>query len=213
MSFGTLVNGYILGWSVAWPPGPVNAEMIRRTLLPKERGGGFWSAWPIGLGACSGDFIWALCVSAGAGALLNAPAVRRTLACVSLALLLFLAGMFAARAWKIFKAHRSADTSHPEFARRNGYFVGLVLVLTSPWSIGFWLAVVGSQATHQSGFAHSLALASSVVFGALSWTLVLCAAVKLGAKVFARPVWQIATQAITAVLMLWFAVRLLMHFP
>src|SRR5437588_13095785 len=48
MSLGTLANGFILGWSVAWPPGPINAEMIRRGLLPKERGGGFWGAWPIG---------------------------------------------------------------------------------------------------------------------------------------------------------------------
>jgi len=39
-----LVNGFVLGWSVAWPPGPVNAEMIRRGLMPKDRGGGFWSA-------------------------------------------------------------------------------------------------------------------------------------------------------------------------
>jgi len=52
MTLSPLANGYILGWSVAWPPGPIDAEMIRRGLLPKDRGGGFWSAWPIGLGAC-----------------------------------------------------------------------------------------------------------------------------------------------------------------
>ena len=59
MTLSPLANGYILGWSVAWPPGPINAQMIRRGLLPKDRGGGFWFAWPIGLGACTGDFIWA----------------------------------------------------------------------------------------------------------------------------------------------------------
>src|SRR5437016_13980562 len=37
-----LLNGFILGWSVSWPPGPVNAEMIRRGLLPEKDGGGFW---------------------------------------------------------------------------------------------------------------------------------------------------------------------------
>ena len=66
MTLGPLANGYILGWSVAWPPGPINAEMIRRGLLPKDRDGGFWSAWPIGLGACTGDFIWAFGISVGA---------------------------------------------------------------------------------------------------------------------------------------------------
>ena len=72
----TLLNGFILGWSVAWPPGPINAEMIRRSLLPHSAGGGFWSAWPLGLGACSGDFWSALGVTAGAGALMNTPKVR-----------------------------------------------------------------------------------------------------------------------------------------
>ena len=100
MTLSALANGYILGWSVAWPPGPINAEMIRRGLLPKDRGGGFWSAWPIGLGACTGDFIWAFGVSVGAGALLNSVEIRRVLAIVSLALLLLLAVRFAIGAWK-----------------------------------------------------------------------------------------------------------------
>ena len=29
MTLSPLANGYILGWSVAWPPEPINAEMIR----------------------------------------------------------------------------------------------------------------------------------------------------------------------------------------
>src|SRR5437588_12673826 len=105
MMLSTLANGYILGWSVAWPPGPVNAEMIRRGLLPKDRGGGFWAAWPIGIGACAGDFTWAFGVSLGAGALLNSISVRRGLAVVSLVLLLILAATFARSAWRIFRSH------------------------------------------------------------------------------------------------------------
>ena len=59
----TLASGLLLGWSVAWPPGPINAEMIRRALAR-----GFWPAYSVGLGACSGDFLWALGVALGAGA-------------------------------------------------------------------------------------------------------------------------------------------------
>ena len=70
MTLSSLINGDIIGWSVAWLP-PINAGMIRRGLLPKERGGGFWSAWPIRVGACTGDFIWAFYVSVGAGVLLT----------------------------------------------------------------------------------------------------------------------------------------------
>jgi len=27
-----LATGFLLGWSVAWPPGPINAESARRCL-------------------------------------------------------------------------------------------------------------------------------------------------------------------------------------
>jgi threonine/homoserine/homoserine lactone efflux protein len=210
MTLSTLVNSYILGWSVAWPPGPINAEMSRRGLLPKDRGGGFWSAWPIGLGACTGDFIWAFCVSVGAGALLNSVEIRRVLAIVSLALLVFLSVHFGIGAWGIYRAHRSVEFQAPKNQRRVGFLLGLLIVLMSPWSITFWLAVIGSQPAQSTSVRQSLAIA--VVLGALTWGVVLCTAVKFGAHVFSHPSWQVATEAITAAVMLWFAIRLLLHF-
>jgi threonine/homoserine/homoserine lactone efflux protein len=209
-----LFNGFVLGWSVAWPPGPVNAEMIRRGLMPKDRGGGFWSAWPIGLGACTSDFMWALAVSLGAGALLNSPSIRRALAVVSLTLLLVLAATFARSAWRIFRSHHCSEAIVSSDKRKQrGYLLGLFFALSSPWNIGFWFAVIGSQATQSTSLERSLALAGAVVLGAVSWTLVLCAALKLGACIFSRPEWQIMTEALTSAVMLWFAVRLLLHFP
>jgi threonine/homoserine/homoserine lactone efflux protein len=212
MTLSTLVNSYILGWSVAWPPGPINAEMIRRGLLPKDRGSGFWSAWPIGLGACTGDFIWAFCVSVGAGALLNSVEIRRVLAIVSLALLVFLSIHFGIGAWRIYRAHRSVEFQAPKNQRRGGFLLGLLIVLMSPWSITFWLAVIGSQPAQSASVRQSLAIAVAVVLGALTWGVVLCTAVKFGAHVFSHPSWQVATAAITAAVMLWFAIRLLLHF-
>ena len=213
MTLSTLVSGYILGWSVAWPPGPINAEMIRRGLLPRDRGGGFWSAWPIGLGACTGDFIWAFCVSVGAGALLNSVEIRRVLAIVSLALLLFLSVHFGIGAWRIYRAHRSVEFQAQKTERRGGVLFGLFVVLMSPWNLGFWLAVIGSQPAQSASVRQSLAIAVAVVLGALTWGVVLCIALKFGAHVFSHPSWQVATEAITAAVMLWFAIRLLLHFP
>src|SRR6267154_6848891 len=118
MTLSPLANGYILGWSVAWPPGPINAEMIRRGLLPKDRGGGFWSAWPIGLGACTADFIWAFGVSVGAGALLNSIEIRRVLAIVSLVLLLFLAVRFCH--WGVENLLRPIAASSFKHQKANG---------------------------------------------------------------------------------------------
>src|SRR6266576_1988335 len=104
-----LLNGFVLGWSVAWPPGPVNAEMIRRGLLSREQGGGFWETWRVGLGACTGDFIWALAVAAGAGALLNNQGVRTALGAISLVLLLVLTAVFSRAAWKTTCRAKSPD--------------------------------------------------------------------------------------------------------
>jgi threonine/homoserine/homoserine lactone efflux protein len=86
----------------------------------------------------------------------------------------------------------------------------LVLALTSPWNIGFWLAVIGSQGAvaPSASFVNSLTLATAVVSGAIVWGVVLCIALKMGARVFARPSWQIATQILTALVMLFFAARL-----
>ena len=214
MISGTLLNGFILGWSVSWPPGPVNAEMIRRGLLPKTQGGGFWPAWVVGIGACCGDFLWAFAVSVGAGAVLNSASIRRVLALVSLVLLLFLAFVFGRSAWRIFLTHRASEQSAtPGQVKRGGLLLGFFFAVSSPWNLGFWLAVVGSQSIGSSSMQESLMLAGAVVFGALLWTFVLCVAVKLGARAFSRPEWQILTQAVTAVVMIWFAIRLLLHFP
>ena len=219
MQTATLINGFVLGWSVAWPPGPVNAEMLRRTLLPSSRGGGFWGAWQVGLGACTGDFLWALVVMTSAGALLNTPRVRFVLAIVSLGLLLFLAGMFALRAWRCLRSPGQGGRLHdeePDNASRTkkygAYLLGLIMALTSPWNLGFWLAVIGGQqsVTRDSSFGNSFAFAGAVVLGAVIWTLVFSVALKQGGKIFARPAWQAATQAITSLLMLFFAGKLLL---
>jgi threonine/homoserine/homoserine lactone efflux protein len=209
-----LLNGFVLGWSVAWPPGPVNAEMIRRGLLPRQQGGGFWATWQVGLGACSSDFLWALAAATGAGALLNKPGVRVFLGVTSLTLLLILAGFFSFTAWKTARrqnAERSNSISPPIAAnRRGGYLLGFIFALSSPWNIGFWLAAVGGQqtSTRAPSFLNSLILACAVVFGAVTWTIVLCLAVRSGARIFVRPIWQVWTEVLTAAVMLYFAVRL-----
>jgi threonine/homoserine/homoserine lactone efflux protein len=207
----TLLNGFVLGWSVAWPPGPVNAEILRRSVIPRAQGGGFWAAWQIGLGACTADFLWALAVMTGAGALLDTPRVRQILAVVSFGLLLFLAGMFAFGAWRAahsLRAEKAGDSQGK--IRRRGYLLGFMMALTSPWNLGFWLAVMGGQQSlmREPTFGNSLAFAASVVLGALAWTLVFSVALRQGARIFARPAWQIATQAITSLLMLFFAAKL-----
>ena len=203
-----LLKGFLLGWSVAWPPGPINAEMLRRGL---ERG--FWPAWALGLGACTGDFGWAVAVSLGAGALVNVPGVRPALGGLSVALLLFLAWTFGRGAWASWRrSRRPAGEAAAVPARRfdstrGGYLLGLSLALTSPWNIAFWLAVIGSQAGSASlGLAASLTVAVGVIVAAALYSGLFCTAVRMGAR-FATPAWHVVTQGATALLMLYFAVK------
>jgi len=199
-------KGLLLGWSIAWPPGPINSEMIRRGLSR-----GFWPAYAVGLGACSADFLWALAVTLGAGVLAGNRRVELTLAAISFVLLLVLAATFtrnAVRGWRVLRDGGELTRAASMFdSRRGGYLLGMGMALSSPWNIAFWLAVVGQQAGRSHGIGASIALAAAVVAGAATWGFFLCTAVHFGAR-FASPRWEIATNALTAALMLWFAVQL-----
>ncbi len=201
--------GFVLGWSVAWPPGPINAEMVRRGLIS-----GFWPALSLGLGACSGDAIWALAVTLGAGALLDLTGARLVLGGVSTALLLLLAALFLRDAWRGLALRRSGEAASLRGRFDGGgagYALGLGMALTSPWNIAFWLAVIGRPEAAHAGFAAPLLVASSVILGAASWCLALCAAVVLLGFRFASPGWEIATKGATGLLMLFFAARRIWH--
>lgn len=222
VDLGTLApfigQGLLLGWSIAWPPGPINSEMIRRGLSR-----GFWPAYAVGLGACSGDFLWALAVTLGAGVLAGVRSVQLALAGISFVLLLVLATTFTRNAlhgWRVLssggtgsqpvgdggsRAGRSSFDSS-----RAGYLLGIGMALSSPWNMAFWFAVIGQYAGTSMGILPSLLLAASVVIGAATWGLALCTAVRLGAR-FASPAWEIATNALTAVLMVYFAIALVIR--
>jgi threonine/homoserine/homoserine lactone efflux protein len=197
--------GFALGWSVAWPPGPINAEMIRRGLSK-----GFWPAYAVGLGASTGDFLWALLITLGAGVLVGVPGVRVAMLATSTLLLLVLCRMFllgAWRAWKAMRAGAKLEERRPLDSTRGGFVLGLTMALSSPWNVAFWIAVVGNAQTGEPmTLGASLLLAACVVAAACTWGLVLCTAVRMGAR-FATPLWDVVTQGATGLLMLFFAAR------
>jgi len=197
-------TGFVLGWSVAWPPGPVNTEIIRRGLAR-----GFWPAYALCLGGCSGDAVWALLVAGGAGVVLATGIVHQVLTYTSLALLVFLAFHFFHGAWHSYRRWRAGEPMvyKSRFdSARGGFLLGVTITLTSPWSIAFWFAVMGRQDIAEHGFAAALTIASGVVLGAATWGLVLCSAVILMKARFENPLWDIVTRAATGALMLGFAI-------
>jgi len=198
--------GFLLGWSVAWPPGPINAEMIRRGFAA-----GFRPAAAVGLGACSGDALWAVLVMTGIGLLIG-PATRFGLGIASSLLLLILAGFFLSAAWRAWREREAASVmSNRVVATRRGYFLGFGMALTSPWNLAFWLAVMGRPQSVDAGFLGALTVAGAVILGAGVWVLVLCGLVvrlhlRLGEGLWGRR-WRLVADTMTGILMLGFAVQ------
>jgi threonine/homoserine/homoserine lactone efflux protein len=198
-----LVEGFVLGWSVAWPPGPINAEIIRRALAK-----GFAPAFAVALGASSGDALWALLTAAGAGLVLDGTWARPLLGAVSTALLLALAFVFLRGAWRGLRADPSAAPAPGRFDDgRAGYALGLGMALSSPWNLGFWVAVMGRPELVQRGLGASLVVAGAVVLGALSWCLIVTGVATVLRVRVAGPWWEVGAKGVTGLLMLGFAIR------
>lgn len=198
-----IATGLLLGWSVAWPPGPINAEIARRAVAR-----GFWPAVAVGLGACIGDASWALIVAIGAGALAQGPVMARALGGLSLVLLVVLAGLFLhaaltkARAWRAGTWRRNAARID---SARAGFLFGLAAALTSPWNVAFWLAVIGRPDLASQGPAAALVLAAAVIVGTAAWVLAFATALCLFRARLDGPAWDVLTHGATGCLMLAFA--------
>ena len=163
-----LATGFLLGWSVAWPPGPINAEIARRCLA-----GGFWAGFSLLVGACSGDALWAVLVSLGIGILFVAPLARAIMGVVSVALLVALSFVFLRGAWRALRGPRPVAADSPRFnSRRAGFLLGAGMALTSPWNVAFWLAAIGRPEMSGYRLAELLAMAAAVLAGALTWGII-----------------------------------------
>jgi threonine/homoserine/homoserine lactone efflux protein len=202
-----LAAGFLLGWSVAWPPGPINAESARRCLA-----GGFWTGFSLLLGACSGDALWAVLVSLGIGILFVAPLARAVMGVVSVALLVALSLVFLRGAWRALKAPRPAAVEPPRFdSRRAGFLLGAGMALTSPWNVAFWLAAIGRPEMSGYRLAELLTMAAAVLAGALTWGIIWASSVTmLGRRASSGDSgrwWTFGVDLATGALMAAFAVR------
>ncbi len=197
--------GFLLGFSVAWPPGPINAEMLRRAL---ERG--FWSAASVGLGASSGDFLWALAVALATAPLRRMAALEGFLAGGSALLLFWLGWRFMRSAWRSWRARGVKGTEGPvgRFeGAQGGFLLGLVLACTSPWNLAFWFGVLG-QSEGAAAWEAAMALASGVVIAAVLWSLAWSGFVRMVGRGFSFR-WAVFSQLFTGLVMLGFALRTL----
>ena len=193
-----LTSGFLLGWSVAWPPGPINAEMARRCLA-----GGFWAGYGLILGACTGDGLWALLVALGVGVVFTGPVAQLVLGVLSVGLLAMLAVTFLRRAWAAYEGQSAAQVRFD--SGKASYVLGFTMALTSPWNVTFWLAAIGRPGMAGLGLKSLLLIVVAVVVGAASWGLVWSATVTVLRDRVGTGRWgAVVMNGATGVLMLWF---------
>jgi threonine/homoserine/homoserine lactone efflux protein len=134
---GLLLQGVILGLSIAAPIGPVNVAMIQRGLSQ-----GFGGAFLLGLGSTAADLIYILLAYAGADPLSDLAWAR---------ILLFAAGALV-MGWLGYGALRAAFAPEPAGGAgtpgsRSAFVSGFLITIVNPMTIAFWLGIL-SLALH-----------------------------------------------------------------
>jgi len=131
---GTLLVGAVFGLALAAPPGPMNAVIAEEAVL---RG---WAAGTrAGLGAATADLIFFVLASVGAVSVLqSAPRVQTAMIAVGGCLMCYFALGAARGARASFRPTTGED---PTLTDGNGFRKALLLALTNPFQVLFWLTV------------------------------------------------------------------------
>jgi chemosensory pili system protein ChpE len=166
MRWEVILIGVTMGLAFAAPPGIVTTETLRRGLR-----GGFAHALSVQVGSLIGDASYAIIALAGLAAILQAPFAQMLLGGAGALFLLYLA-------WQSLRA-RSAGPLLPQAAGgnyRESFFSGVLLSLTNPWAIAFWVSLGGSYLALGLRSATDVPwVFASFMAGALVWSIVLSA--------------------------------------
>lgn len=126
---GALGFGAVFGLALAAPPGPMNAVIAEESVLR-----GWLAGVAAGLGAMTADAIFFVLAYLGAVRVVETvPALRNAMVGVGGVLLLYFAYGAARGA--------TADWTEVEVPDSRGFWKALVLALTNPYQIVFWLTV------------------------------------------------------------------------
>jgi threonine/homoserine/homoserine lactone efflux protein len=118
----SLLAGGALAFSLVAPPGPMNALIADETAAR-----GWFAGFRSGLGAFAADTLFCALALSGAAAVARSPEIRSVIALAGGLFMFYLA----------YEAVRDARTETVEGSR--GFTKALVLGLTNPYQIGWWL--------------------------------------------------------------------------
>jgi threonine/homoserine/homoserine lactone efflux protein len=124
-----LVFGAVFGLALAAPPGPMNAVIAQESVIR-----GWFAGFAAGLGAMTADAVFFVLAYLGAVRAVEAVPVLRD-AMVGVGGMLLLCFAYAAA------RDASADWTPADAPDGRGFWKALVLALTNPYQIVFWLTV------------------------------------------------------------------------
>lgn len=158
------VSSVLLAWSLAAPPGPINALMAHAAARR-----GFWSGWSYGLGAIAGDLTMLALTGLGVLRIVEAlPWLRVAFAAAGAVLM----GWFA---WGAFRTARRVaqklgrdDEDRPEpWPRAAGK--AYAIVVTSPYNWTWWLTA-GSSMLALLGWLAGIGFFVGLILWTIAWT-------------------------------------------
>jgi len=149
--FESFLNGILLGFGVSVPFGPVNILILSYALSS------FKNAFCIGLGALFADVIYLSLLQFGLLNFLNNPLFYKILALFGFCFLSYMA--FTLIKTKVNKLNFEVQTIQNPF---KSFLKGMLLNLSNPYVIGFWLSVAGVSSTYSSPFLLCFGLILSI---------------------------------------------------
>ncbi len=172
-----------MGLAFAAPPGVVTAETLRRGVR-----GGFGHALSVQLGSLIGDASYAFMAFLGLATLVQGRFAQEVVGAIGALFLLYLA-------WQSFRTG-SLETAvaGQTGGYREAFVSGMLLSLTNPWAIAFWVSFGGSLlAVGVQSAADLPMLFASFMLGSLLWSFVLAGLVERGRRLLSPRLFRIVS--------------------
>ncbi len=181
MTAALLLKGFVIGFSIAMPVGPIGILCIQRTLS-----GGFASGIATGLGSALADAVYGALAGAGVGALSAFFSDHR--------MAMRIAGGFImiALAASIFRSGKIAETGRgaPVGGRARDMASALMLTLANPITIMYFAGIIAGMVAidRTGGFAGLAHFIAGVFAGSMTWWTVLSGAAHVIRRSFSSEV-------------------------
>ncbi len=169
----TIINGILLGLSIAAPIGPTNIEIIRRGLKD-----GWKSSSVFFSGVLIALMLYLLLVILGLSFLTKSKLFNTALLLFGVLVLFYL----AYNAFSDFIKDKKLDLSG-KIDSRNNFIPGIVLTISNPVVLLFWTGIMGADlASSSATLENGLMLSLGILFGAVIFSSFLIILIHFGRR-------------------------------